>query len=134
MPKPPQGKIFSSKQERFISEYVKDMNATQAAKRAGYSEHTAKEIGSEDVSKPTIQAAIEEKKAEAAKRNETTVDMIDAMHKTAYKMAVDTKQVGAMTQAAKNLAELHGLVVKKREDVSRQPVAITVNIPKDAGS
>jgi phage terminase small subunit len=46
------------KQQRFVSEYLKDLNATQAAIRAGYPEASARQVGSENLSKPDIAAAI----------------------------------------------------------------------------
>jgi phage terminase small subunit len=62
-------KKLTEKQKKFIKEYPKDLNATQAAKRAGYSKHTAQEIGSENLSKPIIKEAIKkdvEKRLESA--------------------------------------------------------------------
>ena len=52
-------KDLTDKQKAFCYEYVKDWNATRAAKEAGYSEKTAQMIGSENLSKPIIQAYIE---------------------------------------------------------------------------
>ncbi len=46
------------KQARFVAEYLKDLNATQAAIRAGYSARTARAIGHENLTKPDIAAAI----------------------------------------------------------------------------
>ena len=46
---------LTDKQQRFVEEYLIDLNATQAAVRAGYSEKTAAEIGSENLRKPQIQ-------------------------------------------------------------------------------
>jgi len=48
------------KNQLFISEYLKDLNATQAAIRAGYSEKTAYSIGQEILKKPEIKAVIDE--------------------------------------------------------------------------
>jgi len=53
-------KALTDKQRRFVEEYVVDFNATQAAIRAGYSPDTAQQIGSENLSKPVIQDAIQE--------------------------------------------------------------------------
>ncbi len=53
------GKL-TDKQERFCLEYVVDLNATQAAIRAGYSKKTAQRIGSENLSKPLIQERLGE--------------------------------------------------------------------------
>lgn len=52
---------FSRKQQRFIEEYPVDFNATQAAIRAGYSEKTAYSIGQENLKKPEIASAIQER-------------------------------------------------------------------------
>ncbi len=54
---------LSPKQAAFIDEYLIDSNATQAAIRAGYSEKTAKQMGTENLSKPAIYAAIAAKQA-----------------------------------------------------------------------
>lgn len=49
---------LTGKQKLFCEEYIFDFNATRAAKAAGYSEDTARSIGSENLSKPDIQAYI----------------------------------------------------------------------------
>lgn len=53
---------LTARQEQFCREYLIDMNATQAAIRAGYSENSAKEIGCENLTKPHIQRRIEDLK------------------------------------------------------------------------
>lgn len=52
------------KQKRFCDEYLIDLNATQAAIRAGYSPNTAYSIGNENLSKPEIQGYIKQRLAE----------------------------------------------------------------------
>ena len=115
---------LTDNQERFVSEYLIDLNATQAAIRAGYSEHTAKDIGCQNLAKLYIAEAIGEAKSAAAKRNETTVDMIDKMHKQAFTVANTIKQPASMTAAAQNLAKLHGLIVDKSEQIGDLKVNI----------
>lgn len=51
---------MTAKQKRFCQEYLIDLNATQAAIRAGYSEKTAKDIGCENLAKPNIKKYIDE--------------------------------------------------------------------------
>ncbi len=51
---------LTPKQQAFVNEYLIDLNATQAAIRAGYSERTAKEIGCQNLTKVNIAAAIKE--------------------------------------------------------------------------
>lgn len=53
---------LTAKQEFFCQEYMKDLNATQAAIRAGYSENTARQIGTENLAKLAIQEKIIELK------------------------------------------------------------------------
>lgn len=55
---------LTNKQLVFVSEYLRDFNATQAAIRAGYSEKTARVIGPENLSKPAIAQAISDAIAE----------------------------------------------------------------------
>ena len=63
---------LTPKQQRFVEEYLIDLNATQAAIRAGYSEKTAKEIGSENLTKPNIAKAIQE--AQNKRQEQTQID------------------------------------------------------------
>jgi phage terminase small subunit len=51
---------LTAKQELFCSEYLVDLNASGAARRAGYSEDTAGAIGWENLKKPEIQKRIQE--------------------------------------------------------------------------
>lgn len=51
---------LTPKQSLFVKEYLVDLNATQAAIRAGYSEKTAGVIGLENLGKPLISEAIKE--------------------------------------------------------------------------
>ena len=64
---------LTPKQNRFVEEYLLDLNATKSAARAGYSEKTARQIGSENLSKPAIQEAIAR-----AKRDRSEATKIDA--------------------------------------------------------
>jgi phage terminase small subunit len=50
---------LTDKQKRFCDEYLIDLNATQAAIRAGYSKKTAYAIGEENLRKPEIVAEIQ---------------------------------------------------------------------------
>lgn len=52
---------LTGKQERFIDYFIETGNATEAARLAGYSKRTAKSMGSENLTKPAIQQAIEKR-------------------------------------------------------------------------
>jgi len=63
---------LTAKQQRFVEEYLVDMNATQAAIRAGYSAKTAYSIGEENLRKPEIAAAVAKRQAQVAEKLEIT--------------------------------------------------------------
>lgn len=67
---------MTDKQKAFCQEYLVDLNATQAAIRAGYSSHTAREIAAETLSKPYIQEEIARLMAERSKRTEISADEV----------------------------------------------------------
>ena len=67
---------LKDKQEAFCREYLIDLNATQAAIRAGYSEKTATVIGSENLAKPNIQARLQELMSERNRRTESEADYV----------------------------------------------------------
>lgn len=55
---------LTTKQQRFCDEYLVDLNATQAAIRAGYSKKTAKQIAQQNLTKLDIQEYIKKRMAE----------------------------------------------------------------------
>lgn len=67
---------LTGKQAEFVAEYLIDLNATQAAIRAGYSHKTAASIGVENLRKPYIQYAIQEAQKSRSERTEITADRV----------------------------------------------------------
>lgn len=67
---------LSLKKKRFINEYLKDLNATQAAMRSGYSEKTAKSQGQRLLTNVDIQREIQKRMKDREKRTEVTQDMV----------------------------------------------------------
>lgn len=67
---------LTDKQELFCREYLKDLNATQAAIRAEYSEKTAYSIGQENLTKPEIQSRIAELNAERMEKLEVDASYV----------------------------------------------------------
>lgn len=64
---------LTPKQERFVEEYLVDLNGTQAAIRAGYSPKTANEQASVMLAKPNIQEAVQAQRAKVSERTMRTV-------------------------------------------------------------
>lgn len=63
---------LTAKQQRFVDEYLVDLNATQAAIRAGYSQKTARQVGAENLTKPVIADAVA--KAQASRSDRVQID------------------------------------------------------------
>ena len=59
---------LTPKQQRFADEYIKEPNATQAAKKAGYSENSAEAIGFENLRKPKIAEYIKKRMEKVEKK------------------------------------------------------------------
>ena len=81
------GKL-TPKQQRFVEEYLVNLNATQAAVRAGYSEKTAYSVGHENLKKPEVAAAIQEAMEVRSQRTEISQDWILEQLKLVYEASI----------------------------------------------
>lgn len=115
---------MTPKQERFVQEYLIDLNATQAAIRAGYSKKTAQEQSSRLLSNVIIADAIKKAQSETAKRCRVTVDdVVLGLHTEATDKGDGSSQsarVGAWAHLGKHLG-----MFKEQVDVNGN---INVNI------
>lgn len=93
---------MTPKQERFVAEYLFDLNGTAAAKRAGLSEKTAASIASEYLRKPHIAKAIAERQAaQLAAADLSATRVLEEMRRLAF------MDVGVLFDTAGNLRPLH---------------------------
>lgn len=96
---------LNDKQRRFCKEYVIDFNGTRAAIEAGYSKNSAKEIASENLTKPNIQeyiSSIQNKKSKEL--NITFDDVISGVYDIALNgLARDNDKLKAYDQLSKML-------------------------------
>lgn len=67
---------LTAKQEAFCNEYLIDLNATQAAIRAGYSPNTSHVIGTENLGKPEINERVQELMALRSERTRISADRV----------------------------------------------------------
>jgi phage terminase small subunit len=85
---------LTPKQKLFVQEYLIDLNATQAAIRAGYSPQTANEQGSQNLAKLSIQNAIDKAMHKREQRTEITQDKVLAeLAKVAFSNGTDFAKV-----------------------------------------
>lgn len=91
---------MTKKQKRFVEEYLTDLNATQAAIRAGYSPDTAYSIGNENMKKPEIKMRIDKAMAERSRRTGVNADrVVMELAKIAFVNAADVIDAETATVA-----------------------------------
>ena len=121
-----------TKQAAFVAEYLIDLNATQAAMRAGYSVATSGSIGGQLLQKLEIQEAISDAMQKRSERTEITQDKVlrdvEAIKQDAMKSKVDKDGDDAMVNhaAALKACELQGRHLKMWID--KLDITATVSI------
>lgn len=95
---------LTPKQKRFVAEYLVDLNATAAAKRAGYSEKTACEQAARLLANVKVQEAVQEAKQARQKRTEITQDMV--LRETAKLAFFDIRKMFGKDGKPLNISEL----------------------------
>lgn len=127
---------MSEKQKAFSDYYIETLNQTEAAKRAGYSEKTARAIGSENLTKPYIKEYIElrlgqmeEKRvANAAEVLEYLTRVMRGEEKDQFDMDASLQD---RTKAAELLGKRYRLFIDRQEiDAKIEPVTIINDIPR----
>ena len=119
------------KQERFVEEYLIDLNATQAAIRAGYSVKTAAQVGYENLIKPDIAEAIQKARNAMSERALVTQEMvIKGLLKEAEYMDEGSTQ-GARVAAWAHLGKHLSMFTEKVELSGDQNKPVRVNIKFD---
>ena len=125
---------MNEKQKRFCDEYLKDLNATKAAIRAGYSKGTAKEIGYQLLHKTSLQKYLKTRIKKIENKNELTIGkVINELKKIGFDIEPDgeimfyTNKIKALEdlleylQTAKDggkkkwIVELRNMMVKENE-------------------
>ncbi|WP_423245457.1 terminase small subunit [Mannheimia haemolytica] len=113
------GKL-TDKQKRFVEEYLIDLNATQAAIRAGYSEKTAYSIGEENLRKPEIRSAIQEAKNKRSERTQITQD--DVLNGLLEVIAMSTgKKIVTETDVAKMTMVSWSVLILQKQNSNLPP-------------
>ncbi|MBR1647089.1 MAG: terminase small subunit [Selenomonadaceae bacterium] len=131
-----EGKELSERQKRFVDYFVQTGNAAKAARLAGYSEKSARETGKEQLQKPYVRKAVDEKLAElsnerTAKAQEILEYLTSVMRgEQTDEMAMNVGLGGGVTRvekvriavgakerlkAAEMLAKVHGLFITRQE-------------------
>lgn len=141
---------LTAKQQRFCDEYLIDLNATQAAIRAGYSKKTARVIGQENLLKPAVKEYIQQRMDEKEKeliadQNEVLKYLTSVIRGQSRSSVVVVENIGdymsearemekapdekERLKAAELLGKAHGIFTEKVE----QQIDMDLNITVDYG-
>lgn len=120
---------MTDKQIRFCEEYLIDLNATQAAIRAGYSTESAGSIGSEILQKPEIRARIDEAIAERSRRTGVCADrVVRELARLAFVNAADVidTERGAVPEGAsrEDTACISAVRIKVGEEFTEREIRL----------
>lgn len=123
---------LTPKQQRFVAEYLIDLNATQAAIRAGYSVRTAKQQGSRLLTNVDIASAVAGKQAKVGDRLEITAEkVLRDLEEQRLEAKVD-RQHGAAIRASELQGKHVGMFVERRETtVTRMVARMPEKAPSD---
>ena len=141
---------LTAKQQRFCDEYLIDLNATQAAIRAGYSERTAYSIGEENLRKPELKKYIDDRMAEKeskliADQDEVLKYLTSVMRGESKSSVVVVESTGDFMSTAREMmkapdekerlkaAELLGKRYGLYKDTVNEVVDMELNITVDYG-
>lgn len=131
---------LNEKQKAFCEHYVKSLNATEAAKLAGYSEKTAYAMGAENLRKPQIKQYIDEilekmQSERIADATEVLQYLTDVMRGNIKDQFDFGASIQDRTRAAELLGKRYRLFVDKQE-ISGKVEAVTIlnDIPRPNGS
>ena len=107
---------LTDRQERFVVEYLATANGAEAARRAGYSEHTAKEIASENLTKPNVKAAI------TTKRDQLMSDTEDKVQWLIDRLTVEAtdgnNNDSTRVRALEVLGKIHGAFAPEKSEIT----------------
>lgn len=106
---------LTPKQQRFVQEYLTDLNATQAAIRCGYSEHTAKQQGSRLLTNAAIAEAIAAGQIEVAGRLGISAEKVLRDIEATRKAAAKDGQYASALRASELQGKHIGMFVERRE-------------------
>lgn len=116
---------LTPKQQKFVDEYMIDLNATKAAIRAGYSAKRASEIGYQLLRKTTVAAAISARQKKLADKTEITAEkIINELAKIAF---ADMRNYATWGGRGVSLKESKDLTPDQTAAVSELSETITEN-------
>lgn len=122
---------MNTKQAAFAREYLVDRNATQAAKRAGYSEKTAHAQGHDLLKHPEVQAEIQQREWDLAEKVEMDAVWVLEQLRQVYDMAMLEPKTYASAARALELIGKHLGMFTERHQVDVRSVTYTLDLGRE---
>ena len=124
---------LTARQRKFVDAYLVSGNATSAAVAAGYSEKTAKSIGSENLTKPDVAAAVAARQVKASDKADLTLESHLAALNVLRDQAATAEQFSAAVSAEVSRGKACGLYVEKTELTGKNggPIVVQVRVARE---
>lgn len=132
---------LTEKQKRFCDEYLIDLNATQAAIRAGYSEKTAEQMGYQLLQKTSVQEHLQKRLSDRSERTAITQDrVLNELAKVGFAKAADytdadlkySNKLRALELLEKHLGMFDKAEPPSREEAEDDPITKSLKEAADA--
>lgn len=119
---------LTERQKRFIDYYIETANATESARRAGYSEKTAKNIGNENLTK--LNYFIQEKLKEKANERIASRDEVLNYFTKVLRGEEKGAEIKDKIKCGELLGKVYGAFTEKVEVSQDKPFEVNINIKK----
>ena len=123
---------LTNKQEAFCHEYMVDLNATQAAIRAGYSKKTARQIGEQNLSKIDVAARVKELMDSRLNKADFRAEDVVNGFLEVIKLAKEAEKPDLvnLNRALENLGKHFGIFERDNKQVGEAVAAILAPVIK----
>lgn len=122
---------MTPKQQRFVAEYIIDLNATQAAIRAGYKANNANVTGPRLLANVSVAEAIAFAQGKTAERLEITAEKVLADLEDARRQAMATLDWSPAIRACELLGKHIGMFVDRSETTVTERMVVAAPPPEE---
>ena len=120
---------LTDRQERFVIEYLATANGAEAARRAGYSEHTAKEMAWENLTKPYVRKAIDQKRSQLMADTEDKVAWL--VERLTAEATDGDNNDSTRVRALEVLGKIHGAFAPEKTEVTTYSASFLADLDLD---
>ena len=127
----PVERVLTDRQERFVVEYLACANGAEAARRAGYSEHTAKQMGYENLTKPYLKEAITQKRNAIMADTEDKVGWL--VERLTAEATADSNNDSTRVRALEILGKIMGAYAPTQSEITTYSASFLADLDLEEG-